>query len=343
VEAPTERFRNLETLRLVAASSVIFSHAFLMVYGDESREPLHATTGVIVGALGVVVFFIISGMLVAQSLERADNTLDYLWKRFLRIYPAYFVSLIAVALLIAPPYWQGGSKVWTFLHYLATFGQLKVLADSLPVQFYPGWVGAVLNGSLWTIPIEVLCYFILAMIGLVSLLRIGPMAILFVAATVGLLFAKEQPESYLVNLAWGAPPFAAGVLMYLLHSRLGWRPRPVVLLLCALLLAVEGGLHILDWAASLPLAVLVLGLATTTRFTLGSAAVFGDFSYGTYLYGWPIAQVIRANLGTISPWTLTAIAVPVAIAAGALSWHLVEKHALRLKRLRLVLEVRPGH
>lgn len=333
VGVTTERFRNLETLRLIAASSVIFSHSFLIVDGNESREPLHAATGAIVGALGVVVFFIISGMLVAQSFERTRNTLDYLWKRFLRIYPAYFVSLIVVGLLIALPYWSGEPTLRTFVHYLFDFGRLHVFGVEPPVQFYPGWVGTVLNGSLWTIPIEVGCYIILATAGMLSLLRIGPMVILFVAGTVCLVFAKAQPETYLVNLAWGVPPFAAGVLMYLLHSRLSWRPRPVLLLLCAILLVVEGGLHILDWAASLPIAVLILGLATTTRVALGSAAKFGDFSYGTYLYGWPIEQVIRATFGTISPWLLTAIALPLAIAAGALSWHLVEKHALRFKKL----------
>lgn len=333
VGATTERFRNLETLRLIAASSVIFSHSFLMVDGNESREPLYAATGAIAGGVGVVVFFIISGMLVAQSFERTRNTLDYLWKRFLRIYPAYFVSLIVVGLFIALPYWSGDPKLRTFAHYLFDFGLLHVLGAQPPVQFYPGSMGTVLNGSLWTIPIEVGCYVILAAAGLFSLLRIGPMVILFVAGTVCLMLAQTQSETYLVNLAWGVPPFAAGVLMYLLHSRHNWRPRPVLLLLCAILLAVEGYMHILIWAGSLPIAVLILGLATTTRITLGSAAKFGDFSYGTYLYGWPIEQVIRATFGTISPWLLTAIAVPLAIAAGALSWHLVEKHALRVKKL----------
>jgi len=342
VGATIERFRNLETLRLVAASSVIFSHAFLIVDGDELREPLYAATGTIVGGLGVVVFFIISGTLVAQSFERTHNTLDYLWKRFLRIYPAYCVSLIVVGLLIALPYWSGSLKLRTFAHYLFDFGLLHVLGVKPPVQFYPGWAGTVLNGSLWSIPIEVGCYIILGLAGLLSLLRIGPIAMLFVAGTVCLVLVQESQETYLVDLAWGVPPFSAGVLMYLLHSRYSWRPRPALLLLCVVLLVVEGGLHILNWAASLPLAILVLGLATTTRVALGSAAAFGDFSYGTYLYGWPIEQVIRANLGAISPWLLTAIAIPIAISAGALSWHLVEKRALRLKKLSFRPVLRAG-
>jgi len=331
--AGSEHFRNLETLRLVAAGSVIFSHAFLIVDGHERGEPLYALTGTILGGLGVAVFFVISGMLVAQSFERSRNVLEFAWKRFLRIYPGYIVSILIVGLTVAPFYWTSVPALAVQAKYLVNFGLLRTLEGTPEVAFYPGWVGAELNGSLWSIPVEVACYAIVGVLGVLSMLRFLPTILLFVAGTIFLFVTKDfRPETYLLDLAWGIPPFAAGVLMYLLHSRLEWRPGLGTIVTCLGALVAFGAAHVLSWAAAMPLAILILVLATSRRVTLGNAARFGDFSYGTYLYGWPIEQVVRATVGPVSPYLLTAISVPLAIAAGAISWHLIEARALRLKR-----------
>jgi thiamine-phosphate pyrophosphorylase len=83
-----ERRNNFDTLRLIAATSVIFSHAFLLATGRQDGEPLMLLTGgqTILGVVGVFVFFVISGYLVTQSWERAPSLPHFAVKRVLRIY-----------------------------------------------------------------------------------------------------------------------------------------------------------------------------------------------------------------------------------------------------------------
>src|SRR4051812_34094651 len=81
------RDNNLNALRMVAASSVMFSHSYVLT-GHMFEEPLavasaHRTD---TGTIGVVVFFAISGFLIAQSLSRRSLG-PYALARVLRIVP----------------------------------------------------------------------------------------------------------------------------------------------------------------------------------------------------------------------------------------------------------------
>jgi peptidoglycan/LPS O-acetylase OafA/YrhL len=77
---------------------------------------------------------------------------------------------------------------------------------------------------------------------------------------------------------------------------------------------------------------LALWLALNPRLPIIPAARFGDFSYGLYIYGWPVEEgVIWALGGRALWWQVLALALPAASALAFLSWHLVEGPALRLK------------
>src|SRR5215471_13455316 len=98
------RRNNFDALRLVAATSVVFSHSFLIADGTQDREPLIWLTGnqSILGLVGVFVFFVISGFLVTQSFEQTGNAWRFLAKRALRIFPGLFVATVLSALVLAP-------------------------------------------------------------------------------------------------------------------------------------------------------------------------------------------------------------------------------------------------
>ncbi len=99
-----ERANNFDALRLFAAVSVIFSHAFLIADGTQNNEPLILLTGnqAIFGLAGVFVFFAISGFLVTQSFEHTANPLHFLAKRVLRIFPGLFVATLVSAFVLGP-------------------------------------------------------------------------------------------------------------------------------------------------------------------------------------------------------------------------------------------------
>jgi peptidoglycan/LPS O-acetylase OafA/YrhL len=58
----------------------------------------------------------------------------------------------------------------------------------------------------------------------------------------------------------------------------------------------------------------------------------GDYSYGMYLYAFPIQQTLTHLMPDHRHWWLNIlIAVPTTFAFSYLSWHLIEKHAMKLK------------
>ena len=134
-----------------------------------------------------------------------------------------------------------------------------------------------------------------------------------------------------LNLLYTLPSFCAGVAMYFIHARLGLSRNIALSCLVGLgLIAPTGQLIILfPLLAAYP--VTYLSLSNSIR--LGKATKFGDLSYGTYLYGWPVEQIVRSVVGTsLSGWAFFLISFPLAASCGWLSWHLVEKHALALKK-----------
>jgi peptidoglycan/LPS O-acetylase OafA/YrhL len=337
------RFRNFDTIRLAAAASVVFSHAFLISDGHEGNEPFVRLTGNILGIHGVFVFLIISGFLVTQSLYASPSLLSFAWKRFLRIYPALAVCAIVSAFIIAPFFsdlsWNKYVQSLIGVKYIAKVLLLYDTSGIPTVQFYnqgPQWLGYDINGSLWSIASEIYCYmilFILAVLGLVSI----PTALIgLIAGSVllqaYLLFPQLVSDTAIINLLYTVPSFAAGVVMYFVHSHFGISKAPALICCGALLLTAPMGYSMLLFPilAGYPL----IALGVTRSISLGNAARFGDLSYGTYLYGWPIEQVVRSLAGdTLSGWSLFLISFPLATACGWLSWHLVEKHALALKSL----------
>ena len=99
-----ERRNNFDLLRLVAAVSVIFSHAFLLSENSQDHDPLMILTGgqTILGVVGVFVFFTISGYLVTQSFDTTASPLVFLAKRALRVFPGLLLCLAVCVFVIGP-------------------------------------------------------------------------------------------------------------------------------------------------------------------------------------------------------------------------------------------------
>ncbi len=333
---PPHRANNFDALRLFAALLVIWSHQFALM-GDApplifSNEP---------GALGVVLFFGISGYLVTQSWVADPNVRRFALRRALRIWPGLTVLVLLSVFVLGP--------VLTELPLAEYFGHpatrqhlLNLVLDthiSLPGIFASSPHPGSLNGPLWTIPLEVGCYVALALMGSLGLMRWRWYPLLVFAALAAVLqwrySASPFPEwSFALQYA----------IIFALGSALSrwdavWRPHPWI---TGVLVLVACGLLYLYGPAPLngqsPLfALAALGIVWGTCCTPGVARVgsFGDFSYGLYIYGFPVQQIIIW-------WFANQLSFPVALAlsvVGALllavaSWHGVEKQALRWKPRR---------
>lgn len=305
---------SFDLLRLVAALMVVVAHTAPL----QGRAP--ASVGFIedFGALGVAIFFVISGYLVAGSWERSRGVLDYLAKRLLRIWPALAVALLLTAFVMGPMvtndpgYWRAPQ---TYLHVLKNLA-LYPVDYRLPGVFTDNPESAV-NGSLWTLRLEFTCYLGLMALGMVRLLTPRVTGVLAVLAAGAFLTIQTLAPDWggELLLRWGylgsrvAFLFLAGAWLHLIGGRApNW-----MVIVGALLLATPA------WAVGLPAVVIALG-------RLRGPQLPADISYGMYIYAFPIQQVLM-QFGLLSAPAAIAATLPFAIA----SWFMVEKPALKLK------------
>lgn len=334
--APTfPKKNNLEWLRLIFAIQVVLEHA---------GEHLGLAIPGFVGHFpGVPAFFFVSGFLIYASYMNAPGR-RYLENRFLRLFPALvFVTIGGAAVALAT---HGVQDLRENLPtYVVWFVAQTTLGQAYnPALFRDVGVG-VINGSLWTITTEVLFYA--AVPGIVWLERRFRFTLLLIVAlsfaiyvygpVLGDKTVYRNRTLYdviaLTPLAWGWM-FAIGILAMKNFDRLRkWIRYAPVLILPMLLMMVWGEgpifgsagnrLGLIYFSAYI---CIVLWLAFGTPYR----PLAFDFSYGCYVWHMPII-----NLLLIMAMPSTLIALPLTIAIAALSWFMVEKPALKLKRRSL--------
>jgi peptidoglycan/LPS O-acetylase OafA/YrhL len=345
------RHNNFDALRFLAAVLVIFSHSFLVAEGSEKNEPLILLSGnqSILGLAAVFVFFAISGFLVTQSYEQTASPLRYLAKRCLRIFPGFFVALVLSAFVLSPlvttlPLAEYFRRVEPYSYVLNNM-MLNVTVHELPgVMFVDNPVGLEINGSLWTLHYEFLMYLMVMALGICRLITVPACILLLAFGMACIYFATPAAPAdpgwliaqiygvigFLWDSSWLLSFFAVGMLLYKLRGTRIFDGRIALLALLGLATTVAWGGFIQFF--SLFGCYLALWLALNPRLPFIPAARFGDLSYGLYIYGWPAEQAVIWSLGGQATWwQVFLLATPLAAVLAFLSWHLIEKPALRLK------------
>jgi peptidoglycan/LPS O-acetylase OafA/YrhL len=325
-------FAGFDGLRLVAAVSVIFSHAFLIATGSEDNEPFVRLLGPnnIAGLYGVFTFFIISGFLLARSLSENNSAITYTVNRVLRILPAFLFYVAVVTLVVGPLFSSLRAADYFSSPAIPSFlkTSLNGLTDSqLPgvFDYGKGRLPTVVNGSLWSLRYEALTYVFLLLLWTLS----GTTGIVTgVIATIALLTWGVPPVAdAIAGVAYTLPYFAGGVLMNSVHRRAGTTLLGAVASVLALLAACVFGVQAYAFAFFGAYLIVFLG----ERSNPGSriADKIGDCSYGLYLYGWPAEQIVKQWTHTTDPMRIFVLAVPPALALAFVSCHLIEKPAMR--------------
>ncbi len=330
-----------DVLRLLAAWLVLFSHCFPLG-GQPQNEPLASTLGIdTLGGLGVAIFFVLSGYLVTLSLQRTDSMLVFMRKRAVRIYPALVVTCLLCALVLGPTltslplaeYWSHG-MTW---NYLKTSSALSI-KYALPGVFADNPLPNAVNGSLWSLPYELRCYLVLMVLSMLPLsLKTKTLGAFGVLLAFTLLRPTVPPASPFDEFA-GLDYYDSklGLLFVMGALFAAWRDflRPSALLGLALLVAMvalpHGNLQLVFWLCGS--GMLVLWLALYGMWLPAIPARMGDWSYGAYLYGFPVQQVL-AQAG-VPQWGMgwfVLCSTVLTLALAGLSWHGVEKPAMRWK------------
>jgi peptidoglycan/LPS O-acetylase OafA/YrhL len=319
------RPNNFDLARLILATIVVFFHC-----GVLSNAPALQSLARLDSEAAVEGFFAISGCLIFASWERSPSLRDYVSKRARRIFPAYYATTglcLVIAMLIFHRY-----AVGKFL--LANITFTNFLHPGIDGVFTHNPENAAMDGSLWTIRIELMFYCVVPVVVWLCR-RIGPDRFLITTAIIsviyrymmdGRIFLHTRHHSLAVALPGQWSHFAAGALIY--YHLPAFRRIGKWLIVPALALYVIAFVTDIYVLRPLSIPILVLGFCFLLPELKGPTR-WGDFSYGTYLLHWPIIQTLVAfGLFTRQPWLMVLVAVSIVATLAVISWFSVERPAL---------------
>lgn len=326
---------SLNAIRLFMASSVIVSHSWLI--GGYGAEP--SLGGATIGTWSVIGFFTLSGYLITRSRLAPRPVLDYYRNRILRIYPGFLACLVLTAFVFAPlavmlqsgismRLADGFSYVVRNLPLYAPKLWQRDIGDTLSANPYPNtW-----NGPLWTLFWEAACYvFIGVLVSLVSR-RLLPYAIASVflmgtfcefASIFGLIELPDRVSTAIPLII----AFCAGALVLLFGNQISLSTLCIVLSIIGLACAVATGT--VTALGSFPICILLLFLGRS--LPLYKVGAQNDISYGMYIYGWPVQQLLVIIFPNVSLVQFISLSVLWTVPLACLSWFSVESPAQKLK------------
>lgn len=361
-EALNSRANSINAIRLAFAGSIILLHAApLGGYVEEMPKLIFHET---IGTYMLAGFFVISGYMITASRLASRGFGDYLWRRLLRIYPAWIASFTLVAVVLGPlslliegralsSYSWGSAASYVYKNLGFRLNQFDIAGTIEGIPFERIW-----NYSAWTLFYEFalwMCIGVLVLIAPKKLLKPGIIAGLLAFTAIKVLdkltrdlsqFGTTNPgrsvgkvEPSLFNsLMFVLEPLArlgifffAGAVLYVYRDKI--RLTPVLLAVfgaVSFVLAIVGWFHVL---AALPFAYVIMYAGTSKRFKRVNFP--NDYSYGTYIYAFPITQVLAlyAVDHPMPMWVFCLLAVLFTAPVAYASWHLLEKPAMSLKRL----------
>ena len=351
-EAFNPRSNSLDFLRWLLAFLVIFSHAGPIAGFYNGHDlGVQISKEQSLGGVAVAGFFFFSGFLITKSRMGRSTIWRYFWRRCLRIFPAFWAALILTVLLFAPiawrlvngtfdGYWSAAvesPKTYFFNNMFLELNQRTIagLGENLPYFALHGardW-----NGSAWTLYYEFLCYIIVGLLGLFGALASKKFGTAFACTVIGLNALQWMGAGNIagLNRVLSDPfllmffaPFAFGMLFAFWGDKIPLDDRVAFGMLgFALFTYAFGGWNVIGQYG-----FLYFLMWCGVRLPIRNWAKFGDFSYGIYIYAWPLMTLATffglQNKGWLA-YHLTIVVVVHIVAI--LSWYLIERPAMSLK------------
>jgi peptidoglycan/LPS O-acetylase OafA/YrhL len=336
------RSNNFNLIRFIASSLVILSHSYPLT-GNQG-EPL-SQLGMSFGELAVDIFFITSGFLITSSLVSRKNLGLFIWSRILRIIPGLIVAILFCVFIVGVKYttfpihtYLSNPQTREFLFNNITL-ILKPLKWNLPGVFLENPYKASVNGSLWTLPWEIKMYFVLASIGFLhyskrinisrNLFNTFILLIGIISTITYLTYHYNFPEKDFSDVHF-LSMFFIGASFFVLRNRI-ILSHQISILSVFILVGLAKEPPIFYTAYYLLIGYLVIYLAYMPTFYVRTFNLFGDYSYGIYIYAFPVQQSIASSLPGVGVLEMFTIAFTLTLPIAMISWHFVEKPMLKMK------------
>lgn len=347
-------------LRVFLALSIVIFHSLTVTNQYFSPRSWDDSPFWIVHYSLVPMFFALSGFLISASAERLSLK-NFLINRGMRIVPALAVDTFVCALIIGPLFTSEDLKNYFFSSQFVMFffNIVGWVHFTLPGVFMTHAVAEV-NGSLWTVPFEMICYALIS--GLIILRAMKTRWLISAFLVVYLMtavvvqtfdipdairwhgFGKVISVAFIEHEAQAVTAFLFGIVFYQNRSFIVYSHGIFIASICVVLgLAfifpsmTEGGGTVLRFVL-MPALVYITVFLGMTPLHLPRFFKTGDYSYGIYLYHQPFLQIVISIFPVMALAPITGavftlfLGLPFVLAAAWLSWHLVEKPLLKLRK-----------
>lgn len=334
------RENNFDFLRFMAAIMVLFSHSYPLSCGKMGIDPLQKAIGIInFGELGVAIFFVTSGFLITKSYLNRDNLIIFLKARFLRVFPGLIANTLFCIFILGPIFtslpiksYFSNQDTWLYITHNISLINIRY---NIPGIFINNPFPVAVNGSLWTLPLEFSLYLVIAIFGIIGLIRKRKMFnITLIILFLLYIFKFNQ------YIRWSEEPDVLLIIYFMLGSLCYINRRSIPLssiifgvfsVIMVIMLKTIYGKYIL----ALYITYFVFFIAFNKKINLNNFGRFGDFSYGIYIYAFPIQQVVAHIFKGITPIEMFFSSLVLTIVLSIISWKFIEKPILRFKDIKL--------
>jgi peptidoglycan/LPS O-acetylase OafA/YrhL len=325
---------NFDFIRLIASLAVIFGHSFSIFLTNGYSEPFRQIlVNNYSGSLAVYIFFFLSGIFITASFVNSKKLAHFVLMRVFRIWPALITCILITVFVIGPIF-----TTYTLHKYFFDIQTWRYLfKNCLMLRFEPGIPSVFpnnhftesLNGSLWTLPMEITCYIIVLIFGVMGVFKRRITVILGVVLLIlvcdflprlkGYLFINEETKF-----------FFAGILAFTFKDYIILNRKLAIGLIVAACFFYFVYFSLFEGVFYIALIYGMLILATSK--TIRRVKLPGDYSYGIYIYGFLIQQITAHLFPNIKAYPSMLVTVPLSVIAGMISWHYIESPALKMGR-----------
>ena len=343
-------------LRIALALSVLCTHSFLIAQGE--RDQFGAAPFRLLHASILPLFFALSGFLISGSAQRLSLN-NFLLNRSIRIVPALMVDIVIAALILGPIFTDLSLGAYFSAYgFRAYFSNIFGLIHfTLPGVFDTNPFPSTVNGSLWTVPFEIGCYALMSAYICLGVLK-RPFICLCVSLAVALYIWADSVADFQLMKTIGLSSHIVSTMtahywsvqgnelyVYFLIGSMFYVFRHVIpyhgAIFCVFLVCFLAGAFDALWFIPPSVQTMIFGpilvylLAFIGLMPVPKLPLYGrgDYSYGIYLYGYPLQQaLVKLFPSLTSPWLHMACSVMLATGAAMLSWHCIERPILKVRK-----------
>ncbi len=330
---------NVNFIKFIAAVMVILSHSFPLASGTMDNEWFNIITNgqYTMGGVAVCVFFFYSGLLVSKSLEKSTSAKQYFMKRVIRIIPPLAAVVILSTFIMGPivttlPIYRYFVDPRTYLYLL---NSILILVHDLPGVFENNSYLSTVNGSLWTLPVEAVCYVACFLLFKLKLHKKLPMKILLVLSILFdilfLILSKQMSLGMIYSMVLPVLMFFAGIFYYIFRDSIKMDYRFLIIAILVIIISNFSGTLLLGLYLGFPYILAYTGFCCKRiPELLGN---LGKISYGIYLCAFPIQQCLVWSFGgTMNIYGNMLMTLPLSMIVGWFLYEFMEKRLLTHKQ-----------